>query len=54
MGNKFNFSYGELAQRGDRMVVLMQQDASQLKSLGYTPEYTTEFQSKILFFKTLS
>lgn len=50
---KFNFSYGELLQRGDRVVVLVERDSVQFQSVGYEQEFVDELSDKLDYFRQL-
>ena len=50
---KFNFSYGELTQRCDRVSELMTRDASNFEEIGYTAEFITSFKAQTDAFKTM-
>lgn len=53
ISKKFNFSYGELSQRCDRVSELMTRDAAEFANIGYNAEYITAFTTKTVAFKTL-
>ena len=50
---KFNFSYGELTQRCDRVSELLTRDATKFEEIGYNAEFTTSFKAQTDAFKTL-
>lgn len=50
---KFNFSYGELLQRGDRIIALLQRDSKKFSVLGYEGDFKENLETKVKLFRTL-
>ncbi len=53
MSTNFNFSFGSLTQRGDRIDTLLQRDAEEFSGMGYDEEYRLGLKIKVDFFRDL-
>lgn len=52
MSKNFNFTYGRLIQRGDRIISLIVRDAAQFEAYGYQISYSENLKSKLEIFRT--
>ena len=53
MSINFNFSFGTLTQRADRIDSLLERDADQLMNYGYDATFRTSFNAKVTTFRQL-
>ncbi|MGQ7869564.1 hypothetical protein [Sunxiuqinia sp. sy24] len=53
MTTKFDFSFGTLTQRADRIDSLLQRDAAEFAALGYEDSYRTDLKSNVDVFRQL-
>ncbi|MGD9929259.1 MAG: hypothetical protein AB7U05_04505 [Mangrovibacterium sp.] len=53
MTTNFNFSFGDLIQRADRIDTLLQRDAEQFSGIGYNGDFRTSLKEKTTVFRAL-